>query len=114
MTRRHLHRLCLPHAITGLVIRYVEWLIGYRFEAIAPINTVCRIACPVLLVHGRDGETVPVDDARRIAARCHAPQARLRVIPGAGHGSMIQIQGYAGGSLRFLDASWVPLLTQHP
>jgi pimeloyl-ACP methyl ester carboxylesterase len=84
----------------------VEWVIGYRFEAIAPINTVCRIACPVLLVHGRDGETVPAEDARRIAARCRAPQVRLLQILGAGHGSTGQIQGYAGELLRFLDASW--------
>jgi pimeloyl-ACP methyl ester carboxylesterase len=106
VTRRYLRRLRLPHPVTGLVIRYVEWVIGYRFEAIAPINTVCRIDCPVLLVHGRDDETVPAEDARRIAARCHAPQVRLLEIPGAGHGSTDQIQGYAGELLRFLDASW--------
>ena len=106
VTRLYLHHLRLPRAIPGLVIRYVEWLIGSRFEAIAPINTGCRIACPVLVVHRRDDETVPMDDAHRIAARRHAPEVRLLVIPGAGHGSTDQIQGYGGGSLRFLDASW--------
>jgi len=47
-----------------------------------------------------------MDDAHRIAARRHAPEVRLLVIPGAGHGSTDQIQGYGGESLRFLDASW--------
>ena len=106
VTQRTLRRLSLPRFVTLLVIRYVEWVIGHRFEAIAPINTVCRIACPVLLVHGRDDETVPAEDACRIAPRCHAPQVRLLVIPGAGHGSTDQIQGYAGELLRVLDASW--------
>jgi pimeloyl-ACP methyl ester carboxylesterase len=84
----------------------VEWVIGHRFEAIAPINTVCRVACPVLLVHGRDDETVPVGDARRIADRCRAPQVRLLEIPDAAHDSTEQIQRYAGELLGFLDASW--------
>jgi pimeloyl-ACP methyl ester carboxylesterase len=106
VTKRYLRRLRLPHPITVLVIRYVEWLIGYRFAAIAPINTVCRTACPVLLVHGRDDQTVPVEDARRIAAQCRAPHVRLLEIAGAGHDSTEQIQPYAGELLRFLEASW--------
>jgi fermentation-respiration switch protein FrsA (DUF1100 family) len=64
VTRGYLHSLRLPQPISALVVRYVEWVIGYRFEAVAPINTTCRIACPVLLVHGRDDETVPVGDAQ--------------------------------------------------
>ncbi|MGA7983044.1 MAG: alpha/beta hydrolase, partial [Chromatiaceae bacterium] len=88
--------------------RYVEWVIGYRFEAIAPVNTVCRIACPVLLVHGRDDQTVPVDDARRIAVQCRAPHVRLLEIADAGHNSTEQIQRHAGELLRFLEASWGP------
>jgi len=106
VTRRYLRHLHLPHLITILVIRYVEWVIGYRFETIAPVNTVCRIACPVLLVHGRDDHTVPVEDARRIAAQCHAPHVRLLEIAGAGHDSTEQIQRYAGELLRFLELSW--------
>jgi pimeloyl-ACP methyl ester carboxylesterase len=66
VTQRTLRRLRLPRFVTALVIRYVEWVIGHRFETIAPINTVCRITCPVLLVHGREDQTVPVEDAPRI------------------------------------------------
>jgi pimeloyl-ACP methyl ester carboxylesterase len=106
VTERYLRRLRLPHLATLLVIRYVEWLIGYRFAAIAPINTVCRIACPVLLVHGRDDRTVPVEDARRIAAHCGAAHVRLLEIAEAGHDSTEQIPRYAGEILRFLEASW--------
>jgi uncharacterized protein len=77
VTQHTLRRLYLPRFVTLLVIRYVEWVIGHRFEAIAPVNTVCRITCPVLLVHGREDHTVPVEDARCIAARCRAPNVRL-------------------------------------
>jgi len=92
VTRRYLHRLRLPHLFTVLVTRYVESLIEYRFAAIAPITTVCRVPCPVPLVHGRDDETVPVDDARRIVARCRASQTRILEISGARHDSTDQIQ----------------------
>jgi pimeloyl-ACP methyl ester carboxylesterase len=106
VTERYLHALHLPHVITLLVIRYVEWLIGYRFDGIAPVNTVCRIICPVLLVHGRDGQAVQVDDAHRIADRCGTPHVHLLAIADAGHDYKDQIQRYAAELLRFLEASW--------
>jgi pimeloyl-ACP methyl ester carboxylesterase len=92
--------------LTALVARYVEWVIGYRFEAIAPLNTLCQIACPVLLVHGTDDQTVPIDDARRILANGRAPQVQLLEIADAGHDSTDQIERYTGALLRFLDESW--------
>ncbi len=98
---RHLH---LPRPIIGLIVRYVEWLIGHRFDTIAPLNTVSRITCPVLLVHGTADRVVPVEDARRIYARCRAPSARLLEIDGAGHGSTDRIEQHVGELLDFLDA----------
>ena len=114
VTQRTLRRLRLPRFVTLLVIRYVEWVIGHRFETIAPINTVCRITCPVLLVHGREDQTVPVEDARRIAARCRAPNVRLLEIAGAGHDSTDQIERHAGELLRFLDDSWAARASEDP
>lgn len=98
---RHLH---LPRPIIGLIVRYVEWLIGHRFDWIAPLNTVSRITCPVLLVHGTADQVVPVEDARRIFKRCRAPNARLLEIDGAGHDSTDRIEQHVGELLDFLDA----------
>jgi pimeloyl-ACP methyl ester carboxylesterase len=92
--------------LTALVARYVEWVIGYRFETIAPLNTVRQIACPVLLVHGKDDRTVPIDDARRILGNGGRPTVQLLEIEDAGHDSTDQIERYTGALLRFLDASW--------
>ena len=114
VTQRTLRRLRLPRFVTLLVIRYVEWVIGHRFEAIAPVNTVCWITCPVLLVHGREDQTVPVEDARRIAAQCRAPNVRLLEIAGAGHDSTDQIERHAGELLRFLDDSWAARASEDP
>lgn len=49
-----------------LINRYLERVIGARFDDIAPVNTLAKTHCPVLLVHGLQDDTVPVDDARRI------------------------------------------------
>jgi uncharacterized protein len=97
---RHLH---LPRLIVTLIIRYVEWLIGHRFETIAPMNTVTRITCPVLLVHGSDDRVVPLEDARSIHKRCRDPQTRLLEIDGAGHDSADRIEEHIGELLAFLD-----------
>jgi pimeloyl-ACP methyl ester carboxylesterase len=91
--------------LTALVIRYVEWVIGYRFDTIAPLNTARQIACPVLLVHGKNDRTVPIDDARRMMAHCRALQVQLLEIEDAGHDATDKIERYAGVLLRFLDAS---------
>jgi uncharacterized protein len=97
---RHLH---LPRIVTRLIIRYVEWLIGHRFDTIAPMNTVGRITCPVLLVHGREDRVVPIEDARCILASREAPEVRLLEIDGAGHDSVDQIERHVGELLGFLD-----------
>jgi uncharacterized protein len=49
-----------------LVNRYLERVIGARFDDIAPVNTLAQTHCPILLVHGLQDGTVPIDDARRI------------------------------------------------
>jgi len=97
---RHLH---LPQLVTRLVIRYVEWIIGFPFETIAPMNSVRHIACPILLVHGTNDQTVPVEDARRILANCRTSQARLLEVDGAGHDSVDKIEQHVSELTRFLN-----------
>ncbi len=52
--------------LADAVVAEVQQVIGASFDAIAPLRTVTRVRCPVMLVHGLDDATVPVDDARRI------------------------------------------------
>ena len=106
VTERYLRRLRLPRWVVQLVIRYTEWVIGFRFARIAPVNTICRIRCPVLLVHGNADRTVPVDDARLIINGCPLPHLRLLEIEGADHGSTDEVERHIGALLRFLDDAW--------
>ncbi|NCA71435.1 MAG: alpha/beta fold hydrolase [Sphingobacteriia bacterium] len=107
VTARALHPL--PAVITPLVTRYVEWVIGHRFATIAPLRSIERINCPVLLVHGQADRIVPIADARRIAAAAPGGRARLLEIPAAGHDSVEHIEAHVARLLAFLE----PLRT-HP
>lgn len=100
--RRYLQTLHLPRFLIRVINRYVQWVIGYRFAAIAPLNSVCQIACPILLVHGVDDQVVPLADAHAIVSHC--PQARLTLleIPDAGHASVDKIEEHAPALLAFL------------
>lgn len=106
VNERYLRPLRLPRPLVRLVSRYVEWLIGYRFDAIAPVNTVRRVTCPVLVVHGTDDRVVPVDDARRIASHHGERPIDVLEVEGAGHDSVEKIEAHADVLLRFLERHW--------
>lgn len=103
VTARFLAHLPLPRLAVTLVARYVEWLIGCRFDAIAPMHTIARVRCPVLLVHGSADRTVPLDDARRILANRGSEAVRLLEVPDARHDSVDQVEAHAGELVAFLD-----------
>ena len=105
MMQRFLKQVHVPSFLISFVIRYVEWLIGYRYEEIAPINTICHIKCPVLLVHGKADQTVPVEDALTIERGCRRPYIRLLTVENAGHESVEKIKAHKKELIQFLRDS---------
>ncbi|HEY0845063.1 MAG TPA: alpha/beta fold hydrolase [Noviherbaspirillum sp.] len=73
MMKRFLAALHIPYPVLGwYVLRHVERAIGARFDDIAPLTSMRRLHCPVLLVHGTNDETVPYGDMLRLhAAAAH-------------------------------------------
>ena len=77
--RRWLAAVRVPYWPLGWGInRYVEAVIGTRFERIAPLTTLPQARCPVLLLHGLQDSTVPVADARALMQ--HKGLARVRLL----------------------------------
>jgi len=105
MMKRHLKKIHMPDFIIWLIFRYIEWVIGRKFKHIAPMNTVCHIRCPVLLVHGKEDFTVPIEDARAIISNCPESHISLIEIEGAGHDSVDKIEQNAARLISFLQQS---------
>ncbi|MCG6202103.1 alpha/beta hydrolase [Psychromonas antarctica] len=105
MMQRYLKKFYFPLAIRKSVIRYEEWVIGHRFASFSPLTTVCNINCPILIVHGKNDETVPVEDARAIIASCPKPQLNLLEIENASHDSVEKIEQHCLQLINFLRVS---------
>jgi uncharacterized protein len=83
MMRRWLASKHIPYWPFGAyILAYVQRVIGYRFDDIAPCRTIAHVSCPVLLVHGQDDATVPVEEARQIQAAA-GERVELYVVPGS-------------------------------
>lgn len=102
MMRRWLASKAIPLWPLGIyVLAYVQRVIGYCFDQIAPCSTIGGVQCPVLLVHGSRDATVPPQDARLIhAARAH-PAVQLLILEG-GHDEIQDIDETKRHLLAFL------------
>jgi len=105
MMQRQLAKIHMPHFMVLLMFRYIEWVIGHKLRNIAPLNTVCNIQLPVLLVHGKADTTVPVEDARAILANCPNNNISLLEIDDAGHDSVDKIEQHSDSLIKFLEIS---------
>jgi pimeloyl-ACP methyl ester carboxylesterase len=109
MMRRMLAAKHIPYLPFGwYILRYVQRVIGHRFDDIAPLHCIRGVRCPTLLVHGAADTTVPVAEAYAIhAARC-GEHVRLRIIPGS-HDDFGDIDAGVGALLAFLQDNTAPL-----
>ena len=65
--RLYLSEARIPYPVLGwYVMRHVQRVIGARFDDFAPLTSMARLRCPVLLVHGIDDAVVPFGDAQRL------------------------------------------------
>lgn len=75
----------IPYPVLGwYVMRHVQAVIGARFDDIAPLASMARLRCPVLLVHGTDDAVVPFGDAQRLQAAGSPGQVQFLAVTG-GH-----------------------------
>ena len=102
--RRYLAWRRIPYRPFGwLICRYVERVIGDRFDAIAPTNTATRVRCPTLILHGADDPTTPPDDAEAIAAALPPGLGRLAILPDVGHDTVDRLDEVMARVLDFLS-----------
>jgi alpha-beta hydrolase superfamily lysophospholipase len=100
---RHLDRRWLPRFLRMLIMRYIQWVIGFRFDDIAPMNRIPYVRCPVLLAHGTKDSVVPISDMRLIEANA-TPQRPISIleIEDAKHDSVEHFQQHAEKLIDFI------------
>jgi pimeloyl-ACP methyl ester carboxylesterase len=102
--RRHLTRRWLPHFLVPMILRYVQWVIGHRFDDIAPMYRIRHVRCPVLLAHGSEDIVIPISDMHLIMKNA-LPDNDLQTLTfeDAGHASVQTFQEHAGQLIAFIN-----------
>ena len=85
MMRRYLRRFWIPEFV-------ITW----------PMNTAGKVKCPVLLVHGKMDETVPISDTLAIKDNCGNSAIDTLLVDDAGHDSTDKIEHHAEYLVNFL------------
>jgi pimeloyl-ACP methyl ester carboxylesterase len=86
--------------VGAAILEHVQEVIGERFDHIAPEHQLTHIACPVMLVHGEQDQTVPLSDAHRLHASLRSGE--LLVVEGA-HDLRVALAPHAGQLVRFFS-----------
>jgi alpha-beta hydrolase superfamily lysophospholipase len=103
MMNRHLDRPWPPRFLRPLIMSYIQWVIGFRFDEIAPMNRISEVRCPVLLAHGTADTTVPIEDMRLIEASATTEgQVEVVAVEGAQHDSVEHFREHADKLIRFI------------
>lgn len=81
--RRYLESKSVPFVPLGwYALGYIQRITGSRFSDIAPEKRMAEIDCPVLIAHGIDDPTVPVNEAHRLHAESRKETTRLLLVEG--------------------------------
>jgi pimeloyl-ACP methyl ester carboxylesterase len=91
-----------------LISAYVQWVIGHRFDDIAPITSLRNIKKPVLCVHGTADRLIPLSDHHLLCQSTDSPLVVCHQVVGADHDSIDLIDQHFSVLQNFIAHSLVP------
>jgi fermentation-respiration switch protein FrsA (DUF1100 family) len=77
----------------------VRWLSRFRYDTQRALDAV---ACPVLIIHGREDEVIPFAEGSELYARAREPKRFLELRGGHGDGFLVSGEDYIRGIDDFL------------
>ncbi|HDL42375.1 MAG TPA: alpha/beta fold hydrolase [Actinobacteria bacterium] len=98
MMRRQMDRM--PRPARFMILEAVQWMIGFRFDDIAPRKRIAHVEVPVMLVHGDADDVVPITAMHELSAA--DPAAERLTVPGGGHSDLAPFEPFVGEILDFL------------
>ncbi len=99
MMREQMDRI--PSPLLDLLLRYIQRLIGYRFDDFAPRHTILSVKAPIMLVHGDSDEVVPIRSLEELSAA--RPDAKVVIVEGGGHSDLGPFDPYVPLITGFLE-----------
>ncbi|WP_127470586.1 alpha/beta hydrolase [Thiomicrorhabdus aquaedulcis] len=104
MMQRQLGKLNAVPGLSWVISAYVQWVIGARFDAIAPLTSVSKIVKPVLCIHGTLDQVIPLSDFK-LLCQAATPWVHCVEIAGADHDSIDLIEQHFDTIRLFLHNS---------
>lgn len=93
--KMHLKKRHVPYYPIGwLLLNYLQFRIGFRFNEVAPEKKFDSIDYPVLIIHGEADETIPVAHADRLYSSSIKENTELWKIPNMGHSDCHKAAGF--------------------
>lgn len=92
--QRTLKKLKRVPGLIPLISSYVQWVIGYKFNVIAPITSLKRITQPTLLVHGTADSVIPMSDFYLLCTAVQKKNISCLEVPEADHDSIEKIEAH--------------------
>jgi pimeloyl-ACP methyl ester carboxylesterase len=71
--------------LVWLFFKYLQFRMGINFNRIAPVNNIRKAQAKILLIHGEQDLTVPVEQGQKLKNAGNPQTTQLWVIPGKGH-----------------------------
>jgi pimeloyl-ACP methyl ester carboxylesterase len=75
----------IPGVLASLLMGYMRRRYKVDFDAIAPVNNICKSSAEFLLIHGEQDETIPVEQARALFEAGNSEKTHLWLVPQKGH-----------------------------
>ncbi len=94
MMQRSLQKVKAVPGLIPLISSYVQWVIGHKFDAIAPITSITKISQPTLLVHGTEDCVIPLSDYHLLCNATSKENIKCLEIPEAAHDSIEKIEAH--------------------
>jgi pimeloyl-ACP methyl ester carboxylesterase len=100
--QRHMKSLEVIPGLISLISYYVQWIIRYKFDDIAPVSSIKKIHKPLLLIHGDADQVIPLSDHLLMCQAVLKDSIECMEIAGADHDSIDKIQQNFNAVLGFI------------
>lgn len=94
MMQRQLGKLIYVPGLYAFISAYVQWVIGHRFDDIAPVTSVKAITKPLLCIHGTADRLIPLSDFEQLCQAANKQWLSCYQVEGADHDSIELIDAH--------------------